>query len=79
MRTKGDWFQFATVNLEWVNPRMTLDVPHYVDNLLATMEQIDANALVYDDSGGWTQNNEELLMHIARLKAYEGLLIDISG
>ncbi len=49
----GSWLHFPAINLEWINPWMSLDAPRYVDDLLDTMRETGSNALVYCyDSGG---------------------------
>jgi hypothetical protein len=74
MTGKGDWFQFVTINLEWINPQMKLDAPSYVDDVLGTMQQINSNAVVFCyDEGGYPVYDSELAPKDSHVGPYDVL------
>ncbi|MEK6646491.1 MAG: beta-galactosidase trimerization domain-containing protein [Candidatus Firestonebacteria bacterium] len=52
MRT--EWYKAARIHLEWLNPKIDLDVPKYVNEMLDSVEKVNANAIAYViDNGGY--------------------------
>lgn len=44
---EDQWFEFAPIHLEWLNPIQGLDVGDYVKKMVATSKELDAKALAF--------------------------------
>ena len=51
---KIKWYKSARIHLEWLNPKIDLDVPKYISEMFDRVEKVNANTIAYlTDNGGY--------------------------